>query len=54
VKGWEVPGVASGTTMVVRAAVVIRVNLDRARRLNCRKAHQYQQNQQRPQYSLWH
>ena len=41
VKDWKVSRMASGTAMVVRAAVVIGVNLDRARRLNCREAHQH-------------
>ena len=50
-KDWKVSGMASGTTMVVRAAVMIGVNLESARCLYCREAHQHQQNQQRRPYS---
>jgi hypothetical protein len=41
----KMPSVASGATMIVGAAMVIRVNFQRAFRLNGGEAHQDQQNQ---------
>ena len=44
----EVPAVASRATMVVGAAVVMRMNFHRAGRLNRGKVHQNEQDQQGP------
>ena len=40
------PRVAASATMVVGAAMVIRVDFHRARRLHSGEAHQHQQNQE--------